>query len=134
MSMSVDDVVLTCCHTDCGISFAVPAWWHKGKRETHAWFHCPNGHRQHFSAESDLEKMRRERDMARQEIARVEQAAAEQRQRAERAEKEAKKLKKRASSGTCPCCQRSFSNMATHMRKQHPTFVAEQTLALKVVK
>jgi hypothetical protein len=35
------------------------------------------------------------------------------------------KLKKRTSAGTCPCCTRTFANMAEHMKKQHPDFVAE---------
>jgi hypothetical protein len=136
MTMSIDDVVLTCCNSDCGISFAVPSWWHKGKRQTHTWFYCPNGHRQHFSAESDEEKLRRERDIARQQVARAEEEAVKARREADKALKETKKLKKRASAGTCPCCQRTFSNMATHMRKQHPQFFAEEIAkpALKVVK
>lgn len=123
--MSIDDVVLTCCQTDCGISFAVPNWWHKGKRETHSWFYCPNGHQQRFSQESDLEKVRRERDIARQQIARAEQEAADAYAAKVRAEKEAKRLRKRASAGTCPCCQRTFANMATHMKREHPQFVAD---------
>ena len=125
MTMNIDDVVLTCCQSDCGISFAVPNWWESGKRQTHSWFFCPNGHRQHFSQESDLEKARRERDIARQQVARAEQEAAEARRGWEKSEREAKKLKKRASAGTCPCCQRTFSNMATHMKRQHPQFVAD---------
>jgi hypothetical protein len=31
--MIVSDTTLTCCHKDCGISFAVPKWWEQGKRE-----------------------------------------------------------------------------------------------------
>jgi hypothetical protein len=40
-------------------------------------------------------------------------------------EPEIKRIKKRAAAGTCPCCQRSFSNMATHMKRQHPDYVKE---------
>lgn len=126
MSMSIDDVVITCCNTDCGISFAVPASWHKGKAENHSWFYCPNGHHQYFPKESALEKASRERDIALQQIARAEQEAADARAQADKAERAAKRLKKRAAAGTCPCCQRTFSNMSQHMKKQHPEFVAEQ--------
>lgn len=125
--MNVPEVVITCCNDTCGISFAVPQWWHKGKRETHAWFYCPNGHQQHYTQESDEEKMRRERDIARQQLARVEQEKVAALARAQKAERSEKRLKKRSAAGTCPCCQRTFSNMTTHMRKQHPEFVAEQT-------
>lgn len=143
MNFSVSAETLTCCDSNCGISFSVPAWWLKGKRETHAWFFCPNGHRQHFTAETDEEKMRRERDIARQQLARAEQEKAEAETNAEKASKRAfkaeqakKKLERRTAAGTCPCCRRTFSNMSTHMRKQHPDFVAEavQKLKLAVVK
>lgn len=130
--MHIDDVTITCCHNDCGISFAVPNWWHQGKRKTHSWFYCPNGHQQKFSQESDLEKAVRERDSARQQIARAEQEAREATENAEKASKRAfkaerakKLLEKRTAAGTCPCCQRTFSNMATHMKRQHPQFVAD---------
>lgn len=123
--MDVPSVVITCCNTDCGISFAVPQWWHKGKNDTHTWFHCPNGHRQRYSEESTEEKMRRERDIARQQVARAEQEAADARRDAVKAKKETVKLKKRSSAGTCPCCSRTFSNMATHMKRQHPKFVQD---------
>jgi hypothetical protein len=129
--MEVPTVTITCCDTDCGISFAVPAWWHQGKRNNHSWFYCPNGHRQHFSAESDLEKARRERDIARQQVARAEQEAFDAQRRAELALKQKRRLEKRASAGTCPCCQRTFSNMSTHMKKQHPEFVAENVVPMK---
>lgn len=136
-AFSVDMNVMTCCHADCGISFAVPSWWEKGKRQTHAWFYCPNGHQQHFSAESDFEKTRRERDIARQQVARAEQEAVEATARAIKLERETKNLKKRASAGTCPCCSRTFSNMATHMKRQHPQFVKEggaKVIPIKVSK
>jgi hypothetical protein len=125
MTMAIDDVILTCINSECGISFAVPQWWYKGKKETKTTFHCPNGHRQHFTGETEEEKMRRERDIARQQVARAEQEAEEQRLRAVRAEKSERKLKKRAAAGTCPCCQRTFSNMSTHMKKQHPDYVKD---------
>ena len=134
MTMSVDSVTLTCCQTDCGISFAVPAWWHKGKRETHTLFYCPNGHSQKFTADSDLDIARRERDRAKQQLARAEQEALDAHRRADLLQKQKRKLEKRAAAGTCPCCQRTFSNMSTHMRKQHPEFVAENVVQLKTGK
>lgn len=141
MTMSITDVVITCCNTECGISFAVPEWWNRGKRETHTKFFCPNGHGQSYPQESDTEKLRRERDRLQQQMARVEDEkrlaikemeAAER--KAVRAEAETKRMKKRAAAGTCPCCQRSFSNMSQHMRKQHPKFVAEETTNVVALK
>ncbi len=75
--------------------------------------------------ESTEEKLRRERDRLQQQMARVEQEATEARKRAEKAEKATKRLQKRTAAGTCPCCQRTFANMAEHMKHQHPEFVSE---------
>lgn len=123
----VPSVVLTCCNDECGISFAVPEWWNRGKRETHKRFYCPNGHGQSYTAENTEEELRRERDIARQQLARSEEEAALARRDAEKAHREVRKLKKRASAGTCPCCQRTVSQMARHMKTKHPEFVAEET-------
>lgn len=131
MGFYVDGVTITCCNEACGMSFQVPSWWDKGRRETHARFFCPNGHGQSYTSESDADKFRRERDSARQQLARAEQEAMEAHQLAIKAERAKKRLEKRAAAGTCPCCQRTFSNMNTHMRKQHPTFVAENVVPLK---
>lgn len=32
------------------------------------------------------------------------------------------RLKRRASSGTCPCCNRTFKQLAAHMKIKHPNF------------
>ena len=37
----------------------------------------------------------------------------------------ATKAKKRSIAGTCPCCHRTFRQMALHMRNKHPEFKAE---------
>lgn len=134
MRFYVESVTITCCYKDCGISFQVPGWWEKGRRETKAWFYCPNGHEQHFTGESDADKFRRERDIAKQQLARAEQEAADAQKRADLLQKQKRRLEKRAAAGTCPCCQRTFSNMSTHMKKQHPEFVAENVVPLKKVK
>lgn|ERR1700674_2979292 len=128
--MNIDEVVLTCCHEDCGISFAVPNWWHRGKRESHAWFYCPNGHRQHFAKESDSERFRRERDNALQQRARLEQELVESQLEAVKAQRKAKRLEKRAAAGVCPCCNRTFSDMARHMKSKHPSFSEDNVIKL----
>lgn len=111
---------LMCSH--CAVVYYFPKKWcsnaENGKKE----WSCPNGHGQVFS-DSELNRMRRERDRLKQETARLEDVAREARARAEKAEKATKLLKKRTSAGTCPCCARTFSNMAEHMKHQHPEFV-----------
>jgi hypothetical protein len=89
-------------------------------------FYCSYGHKQFYlEGESEETKLRRERDRLKQQTARLEEEASLALVRAEKAERATKLLKKRASAGTCPCCQRTFSNMAEHMKHQHPQFVAD---------
>lgn len=109
----------------CGVRFCMTKTLHRtlqdqGPKQE---FWCPNGHSQVYT-ESLTDKMRRERDRAIQEKARIEDEKREAERRADLAEARERRLKKRAAAGTCPCCKRSFSNMATHMRKQHPGYVA----------
>lgn len=124
------------CCGECGIEFRVPQHFYEERRKTGKGWHCPNGHSRVFR-ESDVDRFRRERDQARQDLARVKDECEEQRRRAERAEAATKKLKKRTSAGTCPCCSRTFQNMATHMKRQHPEFVTEggaKIVQLKTIK
>lgn len=96
-------------------------------------FYCPHGHGQVFSkGESEAEKLRRERDRLKQDQAWYEQRLKEERQRTQLAERrtaaakgQITKLKKRAAGGVCPCCNRTFQDLARHMAGQHPNFVAE---------
>jgi len=96
-------------------------------------FYCPFGHQQHFVQGDTTEtELRRERDMLKQQIARVEherdlatREANEQTERAKKAEAASKRLKKRAAAGTCPCCSRTFANMSAHMLHEHPGWVEE---------
>jgi septation ring formation regulator EzrA len=118
----------------CGVAFTVPKAVATNQRENGGYHFCPNGHQQGWSKEqSEVEKLRRERDRLKQQTAqkddeinglRAEYNKAEQARAAA-----ARKLathKKRAAAGTCPCCKRTFGNMAEHMKQSHPEFVAEQ--------
>lgn len=94
----------------------------------HIQFFCAYGHSQVYCVDENEEtKLRRERDQLKQRMAMLEDEKRLERERADKAEAATKRIKKRTAAGTCPCCQRTFSNMNTHMRKQHPAFVAEQT-------
>lgn len=117
----------------CGVRYAMPTAMYTHQQEKGGFHHCPNGHSQGWSKEeSEIARLRRERDIAKQQIARAEQEARDAQsdamlahERAEKAEREKKKLKKRVSSGTCPCCKRTFNNMALHMKHKHPQFTAD---------
>jgi hypothetical protein len=100
----------------CGVAFVVPAVVADKHYEQGGFHHCPNGHSQGWPKEgSENAQLRRERDRLRQQAARLEQ---------ERDEAEAKlrRMRGRAAAGMCPCCKRSFANMARHMKTKHPDY------------
>ncbi len=96
-------------------------------------FYCAYGHRQFYvEGESEETKLRRERDRLAQRLAEWQDEARSERQKKEAAERRAAaargqvtKIKNRVGHGVCPCCNRTFENLARHMTSKHPTFTAE---------
>lgn len=39
----------------CGVRFAIPEYYLDYRKKDHKDFHCPNGHKQHYSGKSDLD-------------------------------------------------------------------------------
>ncbi len=122
----------------CGVRFLVPAVLNNAALERRGpsgrSIHCPNGHSWYYVGETEADKLRRERDRLKQEQARLIEEREAERARAVKAETAARRLKKRAQAGTCPACNRTFANMARHMKGQHPGFGCERAEPrLKVV-
>lgn len=116
-------VVETCC--DCGVMFAMPGGLQRARREDRGSFYCPNGHGMHYAGETDRERLQRERDLRAAERAAREQAeasAAAQKRAATRARNERNKARKRSADGVCPCCGRTFKQVARHMDAKHPDY------------
>lgn len=99
----------------CGVVFGMTGYFERERRRDHKNFYCPNGHPQHYTAESDAEQNAR---LLREEQARHQRTL----QRANEAEREAERLKKRVAKGVCPCCKRSFAALARHMKSKHPDY------------
>lgn len=121
-------ILESCCN--CGVEFCFPEAIYRDAQDNKGpngrSIKCPNGHGFHYTGETEAEKMRRQRDQARQEVARVEQEKADALAKADKADRALKRHKKRSAAGTCPCCQRTFANMAQHMKQQHPAYVRDQ--------
>lgn len=110
-----------CCQ--CGVQFGMPADHVRELRRSHAWFYCPNGHSQHYTAksDSDLRKEAERKAASAIEDARIARLDAETaRMKLRKAEAEAKRIAKRTAAGVCPCCNRSFVQLARHMKVKHP--------------
>jgi hypothetical protein len=126
--------VIECC--TCHMDFAMPQDFVRDRRRDHAWWYCPTGHRQHYLGESDLECAERLRREAERRAERMDAAATHERDQREATERSLRatrghltRQRRRAAHGVCPCCSRTFANVATHVAKQHPDFVKAVTPA-----
>jgi len=99
-------------------------------RRSGASFHCPWGHSQVFTlGETEEQKLRREVNNLKQNKAYLEdrrreaEAEAEhQKHRANGYKGHATRISRRVKAGVCPCCNRTFKQLALHMARQHPQF------------
>ncbi len=109
---------------NCGCYFGVPSGFTAQRRQDKRSFYCPNGHSMSYN-ESELDKIRRERDRLQQRIAQKDDELKELENRRRAAIGQVTKLRNRVSHGVCPCCNRTFDNLARHMASKHPTYAAE---------
>lgn len=121
----------TCCNEQCGVTFAMDANFYRERLEDGRNFYCPNGHPQHFaeSRQAQLDRAIRERNQARQErdVAqaneRAERARANHEQKCRKAARTTlRKARERIAAGVCPCCTRTFQQLARHMKSKHPHY------------
>lgn len=112
----------------CGIVFAVPDWKLKELRRTRATFWCPNGHARGFT-ESEEDRLRLQLARAQRERDAASARAVHYRDQADATERvlratkgQVTRLRNRVANGVCPCCNRSFANLARHMAGQHPNY------------
>ncbi|CAI9417222.1 hypothetical protein [Nocardioides sp. T2.26MG-1] len=118
----------------CGVVFGIPKDLEARRREDHGSFYCPNGHSMVFSGLTQAEKEAR---AARERADRLSAALGAQRDQAEAARREAAeakasevRLRWRVGNGVCPCCQRTFRALASHVATKHPEFVHHDLDAL----
>lgn len=129
MSYSYADTVTleTIACGGCGITYAVPAEWRAARIQDHKTFHCPNGCQRHYPGKTEAEKLREQLERAEGRIThlRDQYNAADRSARAYKGQ--VTQLRKRVSNGVCPCCRRSFANLARHMSGQHPDYAEAES-------
>lgn len=118
---------LTVVECTCGLMYAIPESLHNqldAKRERRS-VYCPLGHQWHYVGKSDAEKVRELQDRLAAERAQHDQERATLKAQATRAKNAKARLEKRAAAGVCPCCNRTFQQLARHMKTKHPDYVEQ---------
>jgi hypothetical protein len=118
-------VTESCCN--CGVLFGMPIDMKSELRRSKRTFYCPNGHGNVYAGKTEAEKLREEAGKLREELEReirrremAERESAMEAKRAAKATNKLERIKKRVQNGVCPCCNRTFQNLARHMATKHP--------------
>jgi hypothetical protein len=120
-------LVVTSCW--CGIGLAIPQeLYDLARRQKDKTVYCPIGHKFIYSntieeqlaaANAQIKRETQRRRATADLLAHEERSHAATKGHFTRK----KKQLERVSSGVCPCCNRSFTNLRRHMRSKHPEFV-----------
>jgi hypothetical protein len=118
----------------CGVEWATSERFLDARREDHRSFYCPNGHGLSFPQQNDLDKALSEIEKYKKLYQQEQRYAAGvlgERNAAQRSLSATKgvltRTKTRIANGVCPCCNRSFANLHTHMQAKHPDYTTEET-------
>lgn len=109
----------------CGVALAIPRSLYDEAQDSGHQVYCPIGHIFVFG-NSYKKKLEREKE-ARLEAERRAKATRDLLTAEERSHSATRghltRTKKRIGNGVCPCCNRSFTNLARHMDSKHPDYI-----------
>lgn len=127
-TITVEETLVKMCCWNCGITYAIPKRFRQERSENGGDWHCPNGHRSVFK-ESEVTSLNRKlnqeissHDRTRTRLTSSIRETNDAERRVSAQKGVATKLRKRAASGVCPCCTRSFVNLKRHMDTKHPGY------------
>ena len=124
-----DWLIIKRCPT-CGVLHGVPSRLNRRALEEceQGGIYCPNGHQWHYVGETDGDRLKHERERSASLRARLDQTEASlkaQKAAATRARNQRDRERRRVAGGVCPCCNRTFKNLARHMAGQHPDYAED---------
>jgi DNA-binding transcriptional regulator YiaG len=118
--------VETCCN--CHVQFAMTEELYQRRLKDRNWFYCPNGHSQHYTGPTEVQKLRSELERKQEMLNAATARANSAQQQKNSILKAHRKMRVRVMNGVCPCCNRTFQNLMSHMKTQHPDFVGMRSL------
>lgn len=115
--MPIVKLVELVCGT-CGVPHAIPeALYEECKREGGFWT-CPNGHSRGYGEGTTAAELKR----AKQALAQKDDEIRATKDALDYAKSEIERQKRRTAAGVCPCCNRTFVQLARHMKTKHPSY------------
>lgn len=120
----VGELTITSCW--CGIRLAIPNSLYRQARDNGTTVYCPIGHIFAWK-ETEVDRLRAQADQAKRDAKFWRDQADNERRRHASTKGQLTKTKNRVANGVCPCCNRSFEQLARHMKSQHPNYPNEAT-------
>ncbi|MBS0454039.1 MAG: hypothetical protein JSS14_22275 [Proteobacteria bacterium] len=120
------DISTTLTQIDCGVCggvYAINERYHSHARQKGTSWTCPyckTGWG--FQGIGTEEKLKRDLAAAEERARNAQRERDQAETRASRAKTELKRTQTRIHNGVCPCCNRSFVKLATHMTRMHPEY------------
>ena len=119
-------VTVECCN--CGCLFGMTEEHNQRCRDGGSWFYCPNGHSQSYT-DTTVARLEKERDRAREQRDTNERWYHNEiddhnitKNQRNAYKGKVTEIKRRVGNGVCPCCSRTFQDLARHMESQHPDY------------
>lgn len=110
-----------CC--SCGALVFMSTDFEERRRRDHKQWYCTScGTNQHWKQQSDIEKLRADLEAEQKRKMDALSQANELRANLAKEQEAHTRLKKRMKNGVCPCCHRTVSQLARHMKTKHPDF------------
>lgn len=125
LNVQYDFEYVTCAR--CGAPIVMEKHVMKERRRTHQSFYCVQGHKQSFNDETEAQKLQKQLDNERKHHQWTRNDLAQEKRHHTATKGNVTKLKNRAANGVCPCCKRTFENLARHMQTKHPNFTKRGT-------
>lgn len=110
---------ITC--ANCGTHYAIDSFLQQKLKINATTFYCPNGHRQWYG-EGEADRLKKENQTLRNRVSWAETEAEEAKKEKAALKGQLTKTRKRIANGVCPCCHRTFKQLAAHMDNKHPDF------------
>lgn len=111
----------------CAMVFAMPLDFYNRCRDKgpDKSFFCPNGHSQSYRnsrLKQEIDRLADENQQLQQSRFSLQNQLTEKEMALKKLNNSIKLKDKRLKAGVCPCCNRTFKQLANHMKSKHPEF------------
>lgn len=120
MSAFVDGIEFVTEHCyKCHVPFAMTRQFQRQRLHDRETFYCPAGHGQHYTGPTEESKLRLEVERKQSMLEAERARAAKVQQERDEIQRAHTRMRTRVMNGVCPCCNRTFQNLLSHMRTEH---------------